>query len=253
MNQFFAKLLGLPVLASEHGADVDKLIIYLHWLMVLLFVGWSLYFLYVIWRFRASRNTTASYQGVTNHSTSWLEVGVAFFEAVLLFGLAIPYWVRAVDKFPPEKDSTVIRIIGRQFNWLGRYPGADGEFGRQDIKLISTDNPLGVDKSDPKAKDDIDVNGEFAVPVGKPVIVQLSSLDVIHSFKLPAMRMTQDAIPGMRIPVHFVPTVTNTYMLFCAQLCGNGHSNMKGLFKVLSPEDYEKWLKSKAGGSASFE
>lgn len=253
MNEFFTKLLGLPVLASEHGADVDKLIIYLHWLMGMLFAGWLLYFLYVIWRFRKSRNATADHQGVTNHSSNWIEVGVAFFEAVLLFGLAIPYWARAVDKFPAEKDSTVIRVIGRQFNWLGRYSGADGEFGLQDMKFVSAENPLGVDKSDPKAKDDFDVNGEFAVPVGKPVIVQISSLDVIHSFKLPSMRLTQDAVPGMRIPVHFVPTVTNTYQIFCAQLCGNGHSNMKGVFKVLSPDGYAAWIKSKAGGAASFE
>jgi cytochrome c oxidase subunit 2 len=253
MNEAFRNLLSLPPLGSQQGADVDRFIFYVHWLMVLLFAGWLVYFAYTLWRFRASKNPRASHEGATGHTTSYIEVAVITFESVLLLVFAIPWWAAAVEKFPPEKDSTVIRVTGRQFNWLGRYPGADGEFGRQDIKLISAENPLGVDKSDPKAKDDFDVNGEFVVPVNKPVIAQISSLDVIHSFKLPSMRMTQDAIPGMRIPVHFVPTVTNTYQIFCAQLCGNGHSNMKGVFKVVSPEAYAAWVKSKAGGTASFE
>lgn len=252
MMELFAKLLGLPPLASSQGADVDKLIILLHALMVLLFVGWLTYFLFVLWRFRRSRNPSADYRGVTSHTSSWLEVGVALFEAVLLIGFAIPYWTRAVEAFPPEANSTVVRIIGRQFNWSARYPGTNGVFGKQDIKFISAENPLGVDKSDPNGMDDID-STEVAVPVNKDVILQISSLDVIHSFKVPAMRITQDAIPGMRIPVHFKPTETNTYQINCAQLCGNGHANMKGIFKVLTPEDYAKWLQSKAGGSSSFE
>ena len=253
MNEYFRNLLSLPPLASEQGANVDRFIFYLHWLMVLLFAGWLVYFVYTLWRFRAARTPRASHEGATSHTTSYIEVAVITFESVLLLFFAIPWWAAAVEKFPAEKDSTVIRVTGRQFNWLGRYPGGDGEFARQDLKLVTADNPLGVDKSDPNAKDDIDVNGEFVVPVNKPVIAQISSLDVIHSFKLPSMRMTQDAIPGMRIPVHFVPTVTNIYQIFCAQLCGNGHSNMKGVFKVVSADEYAKWLKSKSGGTASFE
>jgi len=253
MNEYLRQFLSLPPLGSEQGANVDRLIFYMHWLMVLLFAGWLVYFVYTLWRFRASKNPRASHQGATSHATTYVEVAVITFESVLLLFFAIPWWAAAVEKFPAEKDSTVIRVTGRQFNWLGRYPGADGEFGRQDLKLVSADNPLGVDKSDAKAKDDIDVNGEFVVPVNKPVIAQISSLDVIHSFKLPSMRLTQDAIPGMRIPVHFVPNATNTYQIFCAQLCGNGHSNMKGVFKVVSADEYQKWLASKAGGTASFE
>jgi cytochrome c oxidase subunit 2 len=103
------KLLGLPELASVHGGDVDKLIIYVHYLMGALFVGWTAYFLYAIWRFRCSRNRKADYVGVTNHNSTYLEAAVAIVEVVLLFGFAVPLWARAVDKFPAENESVTVR------------------------------------------------------------------------------------------------------------------------------------------------
>lgn len=256
------KLLGLPTLASTHGADVDLLIIYLHVLMLVLFVGWAGYFVYALWRFRQSRSPKADYVGVTNHASSWIEVAVAFCEGVLLIGFAVPLWARSVDKFPDPSQSTVIRVTAKQFSWMARYPGTNGIFGKQDIKLVTSTNQLGIVARDPKLKDqdpagadDVFIeSGDIAVPVDKPVIAYVTSLDVIHSFKLLPMRVTQDAIPGMMIPVHFTPTVTNTYQINCAQLCGNGHSGMKGIFKVLSQPEYDAWLKTKAGaGAVSYE
>ncbi len=249
----------LPLLASKHGADVDKLLLYLHWLMLALFVGWLGYFLYAIWRFRQSKNPKADYVGTTTHASSYIEVGVAIAEGILLFAFAVPLWAKSVDAFPEEKDATVIRVTGRQFNWIARYPGPNGVFGKQDINYVSAENPMGITARDPKAKnedppgqDDIVVeSSEMAVPVDKPVIIHLTSLDVIHSFKVVPLRVTQDANPGMSIPVHFVPTVTNNYQIQCSQLCGNGHYSMKGLFKVMAKEDFEAWLKSKGGASKS--
>ena len=148
------KLLGLPPLASEHGADVDKLILYVHWLMAALFVGWLAYFLYVIFRFRRSRHPKADYAGVTSHATSWIEGAVALVEAILLLGFAVPLWSKAVDRFPSEKESTVIRVMAQQFLWNARYPGADGEFGKADLKFVSSTNVWGIDPSDPHGKDD---------------------------------------------------------------------------------------------------
>ena len=109
---------------------------------------------------------------------------------------------------------------------------------------------------DPDGKDDVNLaaNAEIAVPLDKEVIVSVTSLDVIHSFKVPAFRITQDAIPGLRLPVHFRPTKTNTFQINCAQLCGVGHSNMKGIIKVLPQAEFDAWNKSKAGAAAvSFE
>lgn len=246
---------GLPFLASEHGAQVDKLILYVHYLMLILFIGWSAYFVYVLFRFRQKRNPKADYLGAKTHASTYIEVGVIIGEAFLLIGLAVPFWARAVDKFPAESESTVLRVIGRQFNWIAFYPGADHVFARQDDHLAAGDNPLGIDKADPKGKDDVIVEtSEIAVPVNKPVIMHISALDVVHSFKVTPLRVTQDAIPGMTIPIHFKPTAIGNYRIDCAQLCGNGHFSMKGEFKVLSAEDYDKWLKTKSAATGvSFE
>lgn len=245
---------GTPLIASEHGAGIDALTWYIHLLMLALFVGWGLYFLYALFRFRASRQNRADHVGVRSHFSTYVEVGVAVIEAVLLIGFAIPLWARSVEKFPAEKESVVIRLTGRQFNWITRYPGADGVFAKQDLKFLeASKNPLGVDPADPKGKDDIMVmtGSEMAVPVNTNVIVHISSLDVIHSFKVIPMRVNQDAIPGMSIPVHFKPTKLGTYPINCAQLCGVGHATMVGVLKVLSPADYAAWLKSKGGAGAN--
>ena len=256
------KILGLPELASEHGAEVDKFIIYVHYLMIVLFIGWSAYFLYTLWRFRRGRNPKADYVGVTSHASSYVELAVAFVEVVLLVGFAVPLWAKVVDRFPAENESQIVRITGQQFAWSARYPGSDGKFGQQDIKLVSSSNPLGTHQlndqlkaADINGKDDVSLpsGAEIVVPVGTNIIVSVTSLDVIHSFKVLPLRITQDAIPGMRIPVHFKVTKTNTYQINCAQLCGVGHSTMKGILKVVPPAEFATWLKSKAGAAVSFE
>lgn len=254
--------LGLPDLASVHGADVDKLILYVHYLMLALFVGWSAYFVYSLWRFRAGRNPKASYAGVTSHVSNYVEIVIAAIEVVLLIGFAVPLWARVADDFPAEANAYVVRITGQQFAWMARYPGADRKFGKQDIELVSPENPLGLaqmnDKAkanDPDGKDDVLVppQGQLALPVNTNIIAHITSMDVIHSFKVIPLRVTQDAIPGLRIPIHFVATKTNVYQITCAQLCGTGHSLMKGTVKVMEQAEFDAWLKSKAGVSTSYE
>jgi cytochrome c oxidase subunit 2 len=250
------KFLGLPPLASEHGADVDRLILYMHLLMGALFIGWFAYFVYVLFRFRASKNPKASYTGTTSTASSYIEGAVVLAEAVLLVGFALPLWGKIAGKFPAEKDSTVIQVTAQQFQWNARYAGPDGVFGQQDPKYWSAENPLAIVPGDTAAKDDVSPPlNEIAAPVNKPVIAYITSRDVIHSFKVNPLRVTQDAIPGMKIPLWFKPTVEGDYMINCAQLCGNSHYFMKGIFKVMSQEKFNAWMaeKSKAGGPASFE
>ena len=254
-------MLGLPELASEHGRSVDNLIIYVHWLTIILFVGWLGYFAYALLRFRRARNPQADYFGVRNHASSYLEGGVAFIEAVLLLAVAVPFWAKAVDKFPKQEESTLIQVVAQQFAWNVRYPGKDGKFGNQEMRWVNSTNVFGVDPNDPNGKDDVQTLNEIHVPLvknpdgqNKPVIIWISSKDVIHSFKVIAMRVTQDAIPGMRIPIWFRPTREGRFQINCAQLCGNGHSSMTGGFiTVESQEAFDKWLASKSGAATSFE
>lgn len=257
MIEWFAQhILFMPELASVHGREVDALMVYVHWLMIALFIGWSGYFLYVLWRFSARRNPQADYSGSQSHLPKGIELGVVVAEAILLICVAMPIWARNVEQFPKPEDSTVIQIMAQQFAWNIRYPGPDGKFGRQDMKLISSDNVFGVDPADPAGKDDVQVLNEVHVVVNKPVLIYLSSKDVIHSLKLVAMRLTQDAIPGLRIPCTFTPTKIGRYQIECAQLCGNGHAAMSGGFVIVqSQKDFDQWLKSKSAAATptSFE
>ena len=247
--------LGLPVAASAHAAEVDQTIVYIHILMAVLFVGWILFFIYALYRFRSKRNPVADYKGVTSHTSTYLEIGVAIIEAILLIGFSVPLWAKRVAAFPPESEAVVVRVVGEQFAWNIHYPGPDGRFGKTDIKLIDLQtNPLGLDRSDPDAKDDITTVNQLHLPVGKPAIVKLSSKDVIHGFNLTEFRVKQDAIPGVVIPLWFVPTITTedmrkrlgqddfVYEIACAQLCGLGHYSMRGYVTIDSPEGFQAWL-----------
>jgi cytochrome c oxidase subunit 2 len=125
-----SELLGLPLLASEHGAKIDELIIYVHIMMSVLFIGWGLFFAYVLIRFRKSRNPIANYQGVTSRTSTNLEVAVAVAEVWLLVGLSIPFWATQIDTAPaPESNPLEVRVVAQQFAWNIHYPGPDGVFG----------------------------------------------------------------------------------------------------------------------------
>ena len=257
LRQGTEKLLGMPVLASKHGQDVDNLIVYVHWLMIALFVGWFGYFVYVLFRFHRTRNPKADYLGVRNHASNYIEVVVALVEAVILLFVAVPLWAKTVDQSPDPKQSTVVQVVAQQFAWNIRYPGKDGEFGAQEMSFVTSENPFGIDPKDEKGKDDIVDMNRIHVVVDKPVIIRLSSKDVIHSFKVIAMRVTQDAIPGMRVQLHFIPTKTGVYQINCAQLCGEGHASMAvGYLEVDTQEQFDKWMAAQTpvpAGGGGFE
>jgi cytochrome c oxidase subunit II len=238
--------LGMPPNASEHGYQIDHILEFSHWFMAALFVGWSLFFIYVLLRFRKGRHPVADHQGIKSAISTHLEFSVVLIEAVLLVGFAIPLWAKRVNQFPEAEDTILIHAVGQQFNWNFHLPGPDGQFGHRDIYLESNSNPVGLDSKDPAAKDDIVVLGEVHVPVNRSVIVELSSKDVIHNFCLPHMRMAGDAIPGSLIPLWFKPIKTGSYEIICGQLCGLGHYSMKGTLVVDEPAEYQAWLKERA-------
>ena len=242
------EFLQIPLQASAHAAQIDQMTVVVHWLMLILFVGWGGFFLFTLVRFRQGAHPKADYHGVKSHFSKYLEIGVGIIESVLLVAFAIPAWAARVDAFPAETESTVVRVVAEQFAWNVHYPGSDGQFGRTDIKLVNANNPLGLDRTDPAAKDDFNSINQLALPVDKPAIIHLSSKDVIHSFSLIQMRVKQDAVPGINIPVWFTPTMTGDWEINCSQLCGLGHYRKRGFYSIKTQADYEAWLKEQAAG-----
>ena len=236
------ELLGMPQQASAHAAQIDQVIVLLHWLMAVLFVGWGIFFVYTLIRFRASANPTADYAGVKSHTSSYLEVAVAGIEAIILLAFAIPAWAVRVNEFPPENGATVVHVIAKQFEWHTVYPGPDGRFGRRDASLITSTNAIGLDRDDPSGADDIHTINQMSLPVDTPVIAYLSTMDVIHSFGITSMRVKQDAVPGMEIPVWWEPAVTGDFEINCSQLCGLGHYRMRGFLTIMSQGDFQSFL-----------
>ena len=251
--------LGLPkVSASTQGPGIDNIISLTHWLMLILFIGWGIFFIYTLIRFRASNNPKADYKGVRNHYSSYLEATVAIIEVGLLFGFAFPIWASRVNDIPTGSDVVEIRVVGQQFAWNIHYPGPDGVFGTTSVNLVDeAENPIGLDRSDDFAKDDIFTVNQLHIPVNVPINISLSTKDVIHNFKLPELRVSQDAIPGMEIPIWFEATMTSEdflkttigsgregkgFEIACAQLCGLGHYRMKGFLTVHEMEEYQAWL-----------
>ena len=258
VENIMTEWLGLPPLASAHGGQIDSLIGWTHVFMLILFVGWGGFFVYTLVRFRRSRQPVANYTGVMSNTSKYSEIGVAVVEAILLFGFSIPIWAARVDRMPSPSESLLVQVTGEQFAWNVHYAGPDGVFGRTDMKLVDLQsNPLGIDRSDPAAKDDITTLNQLYLPVNKPIILRLRSKDVIHSFGVPEFRVKQDAVPGFTIPIWFVPNVTTAemrtrmgnaefqYEIACAQLCGLGHAKMRGFVTVLAADEFQKWLDDK--------
>ena len=253
---------GLPLNASIQGEYVDNANVLMHWLMLILFLGWGTFFIVSLIRFRASKNKTADYTGVKSHMSSLLEAAVAIIEIIALFGFSYPVWAYRVNDIPDYRDAENIRVVAQQFAWNIHYPGEDGLFGTTRSDLVDEqDNPIGLDRGSPNASDDFYTINQLHIPVHKTIRIDLTTKDVIHNFKLPELRVSQDAIPGMSIPVHFEATMTSKEFLetvegthregmgleiSCAQLCGLGHYRMKGFLTIHDQDGYDSWLDEQA-------
>ncbi len=232
----------LPANISSYGAEVDSLMNIMHVFMAVLFVGWGVYFIYCLVAFRAREGHKATYAPLGGGVSKAVEAAVVVIEAVLLVVFSMPLWANVKNVEPKEKDSTIVRVIGQQFQWNFVYPGKDGKFGRTRPELIDSENMVGLDPTDPAGKDDIVAINNLRFPVDKAVVAHLASFDVIHSFKIPVLRFTQDVIPGATIKVWFQATKTGAYDIACAQLCGLGHTRMRGVANILTAAEYQDWL-----------
>lgn len=236
---------GLPFNASAHGAEIDRVIWMVHLFMFVLFIGWMAFLVLSLVKFRARAGHQAEYKAHHFKAPTYIEVAVALFEVLLLVGFSFPIVRHVRQELPDRNTALEIRVVAEQFAWNVHYPGRDGVFGKTSQDLLKAANPLGLDREDAAAKDDITTINQLNVPVDKPVILRLSSKDVIHSFFLPVMRVKQDAIPGQVIPVWFEANKTGKFEIACAQLCGLGHYRMRGFFNIHTPEEFQKWLDSK--------
>jgi len=213
-TSLYAGNFWLPVLASEIGGEIDWMfgVIYQLTMVVMVGVFAVMIAFLIIYRERAGELRRAIY----SHGNNTVEVIWTLTPALILVGLAVlseSRWSDAKKERPSAAKSNVYRITARQFAWDVTYPGKDGKLG-------TPENPEA-------AKDDFTIP-TLHVEKGKPVLITLTSTDVIHSFFLPEFRVKQDALPGRDVDVWFTPTMTGKFQIACAEFCGNGHTNMKG-------------------------
>jgi cytochrome c oxidase subunit 2 len=220
-----------PENVSTFGADVDGIFWLIFYITTVWFFITEGLIVYFIFRYRRRPGQKAVYAaGDTWPQLAWVLAPLAL---VIVLDLIIDLrgadvWAKVKLQRPPT--DFVVHAVGKQFNWEFIYPGADGKFG---------------------SDDDLITDNELHVPVGKPIHVVLKSKDVIHSFFLPHFRLKQDAMPGREIPLWFEATKIGQYEIPCAELCGFGHSGMKGLLVVHTAEEFHQWLREKQSGAGS--
>jgi len=242
----------LPESVSAHSAAIDH---QFKITMIVIGVGFALTQAalgYAVWRYRAINGERAS----NSSGDARVEIILTAITAVVFIALAVTgqrVWAGLRLNQAPSTflvDVVQVEAVAQQFAWNFRYPGVDGKFGRTDPRLYNdADNsigarpgPLGIDPNDPAGKDDV-VATTLVAPVNRPISLTLRSKDVIHDFYVPALRLKQDAVPGMRINIHFTATREGRYEIACAELCGMFHHQMRAYLDVKSPRDYEEWLK----------
>ena len=223
-----------------------------HWFMAILFVGWTLFLAIILVKFRRAKNPKASYSGITSHFSTHIEIGVVIVEVILLLGFAFPLWAKRADvNARPTGDNVVnLRAVGEQYRWTFHYAGADNMVGMTSHERISAANPVGLVAEDPNAADDFVSVNELVIPVGdtveRPVVIQVTSKDVIHGLAIIPMFSQQDAIPGSEIPMWFVPQKEGEWNIVCAQLCGAGHAQMVAWVKAVGSDEFDEWYASQS-------
>ncbi len=238
---FAGKYWWFPESASSHGAALDGQFVVTLVVTGAVFIAAQVALGYLIVRYRDRPGASARY----SHGSTKLEVLWTTATGILFFLMVLPgqsIWADLYIRQAPS-DSLRIEITGQQFAWNIRYPGPDGTFGRVSPELIddSAGNPVGLDFNDPAAADDL-VLPTMAIPVNRPIELLLRSKDVTHAFFVRELRIKQDTVPGLMIPVRFTATHLGQFEIACAELCGLGHHRMRSFIDVLSEADYANWL-----------
>jgi len=241
---FIAKTWWLPTGMSAAAPAIDHQFFVTFILMGIVFVLAQCALGYFVWKYR---DRAGAAKATYSHGNTKLEIIWTTLTAILFVGMNLmgsPIW--AAQRFDPAASGAIpVEVTGMQFAWYFRYAGLDGKFGKTDLHMVDpsagNESAIGLDTADPASKDDV-VAGTMYLPVGREVDLNLRAVDVIHSFFVPSMRFKQDAVPGLSIHMHFTPTAVGDYEIACAELCGLGHYKMHGMLKVVSQEDFDKWL-----------
>lgn len=234
----------LPLAGSAEAASLDAVLQSVHVHMAVQALAWGAFFVFCLVRFRRRAHPDAIHHGL-KPLLPWLAIAAVIAgDVLLLAGSALPVW--RVRSTPPSSLAAPleVRIAAEQFVWNIHYPGPDGRFGPARAALINPANPVGIDRTDAAAQDDIGLLNVLTVPLGRPVIVTLTARDVIHSFTINEMRVKQDATPGLTVRTWFTPVATGTFDIRCSQLCGLAHYRMRGDVTVLSEDAWTRWLQS---------
>jgi len=254
----------LPISASDHGENYDFMLKWTLYITGIVFVGTHILLFYYIFRYQYSEKRRA-YFYPHNYKLEILWTTIPAIVLIILGVIGLKNWFQ-MTALPPD-NAMVVQIVGKQFNWVIRYPGPDGILGKTDFRLISdANNVLGLDWNDPAAKDDIIIqNGEMHLVKGTSVQLVIDSRDVIHDVGLPHFRMKMDAVPGITTTMWFTPTITTdsmktitknpdfVYEIACDQLCGNGHYSMRGTIIVQTGAAYKAWIGSQPSYYSSIQ
>jgi cytochrome c oxidase subunit 2 len=218
---------------------IDDTIIITFWITGVVFTAIVLFMAYCVFRFRHQEGRRAAYEPENKRMEWWLAIGTAVGVAAMLTpGLFV--WSQFVTV---PKGASEVEVVGQQWQWTFRLPGQDGRLGTSDTRNVSSDNPLGLNRSDPNGQDDVVIEGgELHLPLGKPVKVLLRSIDVVHDFYVPEFRAKMDLMPGLVTYFWITPIRTGTFEILCAGFCGVGHPQMRGSVVVEEESDYQTWL-----------
>ena len=243
----------LPPASSAHGPVIDQLLFVSFVIIGIPFVACHLVLGWFGYRYFMKDGREALYVSHNNRlEIIWTVIPTIVLLALIVYGLAV--WDEVIYPKEKEEDTMIVEVLGKQFQWVARYPGDDGKLGVANYRLIEGVNTTGLDNEDPNAHDDRVIIGEMHLPVNKAVRMQFRSQDVIHSAYLPHFRVQMNCVPGMLTSFMFTPIKTTQdmreelgdekfeYMLICNKICGAAHYTMKMLVVVESEEDYNKWL-----------
>jgi cytochrome c oxidase subunit 2 len=241
---FVAKLWAPPAPITAVGVDIDHQYMLTLYVTGVVFILSQLGLAYAIFRFRDRGQKAHFTRGNNTMEVVWTTATIVLFLGLGLLGHKAWAAVRFTEA---EPDAIKIEVTTNQFVYNFRYPGVDGKFGRLDPKQISasTGNALGLDSNDPAGRDDI-VVPTLTVPVNRQIELLIHSQDVIHNIFVRELRLQQDAVPGLEIPLHFTANTIGSYEIVCTQLCGLGHYRMRSVLNVVSDSDYQKFLKEQA-------